>query len=144
MLKTTRCLVAAALTASAISAFAQDTANKTDVFGQPVTGLGAGSAAPTAPEAPRRVNINHANNANNANNASNVDGNTTAISATPALPVSPASPTLSAQQQRQAANRVTSEFQKFVADSSGVLLPIFGAEFFANAPTTVTPISGAP
>jgi protein involved in polysaccharide export with SLBB domain len=37
-----------------------------------------------------------------------------------------------------------SEFQKFVADNTGKLLPIFGAEFFANGPTTFTPVANAP
>ncbi|WP_229519452.1 polysaccharide biosynthesis/export family protein [Massilia rhizosphaerae] len=37
-----------------------------------------------------------------------------------------------------------SEFQKFIAENTGKLLPIFGAEFFANAPSTFAPISNAP
>jgi protein involved in polysaccharide export with SLBB domain len=37
-----------------------------------------------------------------------------------------------------------SEFQKFVADNTGKLLPIFGAEFFANGPDTFTPVANAP
>jgi len=37
-----------------------------------------------------------------------------------------------------------SEFQKFVEDSTGVALPIFGAEFFANAPSTFSPVANAP
>jgi protein involved in polysaccharide export with SLBB domain len=37
-----------------------------------------------------------------------------------------------------------SEFQKFIADNAGKLLPIFGSEFFANSPSTFAPISNAP
>jgi protein involved in polysaccharide export with SLBB domain len=37
-----------------------------------------------------------------------------------------------------------SEFQKFVADNTGKMLPIFGAEFFANTPSTFAPVSNAP
>jgi len=37
-----------------------------------------------------------------------------------------------------------SEFQKFVAENTGNMLPIFGAEFFANTPTTFAPVSNAP
>nr|WP_229481960.1 SLBB domain-containing protein [Massilia sp. JS1662] len=40
--------------------------------------------------------------------------------------------------------RAPSEFQKFIADNTGKLLPIFGAEFFANSPSTFAPISNAP
>jgi protein involved in polysaccharide export with SLBB domain len=37
-----------------------------------------------------------------------------------------------------------SEFQKFIADNTGKLLPIFGSEFFENTPSTFAPISNAP
>ena len=41
-------------------------------------------------------------------------------------------------------DKVPSEFQKFIADNTGKLLPIFGSEFFANTPSTFAPISNAP
>jgi protein involved in polysaccharide export with SLBB domain len=37
-----------------------------------------------------------------------------------------------------------SEFQKFLLESSGRRLPIFGAEFFVNAPSTFAPIFNSP
>jgi protein involved in polysaccharide export with SLBB domain len=37
-----------------------------------------------------------------------------------------------------------SEFQKFIADNTGKILPIFGSEFFANTPSTFAPVSNAP
>jgi protein involved in polysaccharide export with SLBB domain len=37
-----------------------------------------------------------------------------------------------------------SEFQKFIADNIGKLLPIFGAEFFANGTSTFTPVTNSP
>ena len=37
-----------------------------------------------------------------------------------------------------------SEFQKFVLDSTGSTLPVFGADFFANAPSTFAPVANAP
>lgn len=39
---------------------------------------------------------------------------------------------------------VTSEFQKFIAESTGKLLPIFGSEFFVNTPSTFSPILNTP
>jgi hypothetical protein len=36
-----------------------------------------------------------------------------------------------------------SEFQKFIADNTGKMLPIFGSEFFANTPSTFAPISNS-
>jgi protein involved in polysaccharide export with SLBB domain len=41
-------------------------------------------------------------------------------------------------------DKAPSEFQKFIEDNTGKLLPIFGAEFFANSPSTFAPISNAP
>jgi protein involved in polysaccharide export with SLBB domain len=37
-----------------------------------------------------------------------------------------------------------SEFQRFVFESTGKMLPIFGSEFFANAPSTFAPVLNAP
>ncbi|RJG23861.1 polysaccharide biosynthesis/export family protein [Massilia cavernae] len=50
------------------------------------------------------------------------------------------------QAAANAASRLgpTSEFQKFLQESTGKILPVFGAEFFANAPSTFAPILNAP
>jgi len=53
------------------------------------------------------------------------------------------------QQQVSAKNAgnapaVISEFQRFIAESTGRLLPIFGAEFFVNTPSTFSPILNTP
>lgn len=45
---------------------------------------------------------------------------------------------------RSARASTPSEFQKFVADSTGTPLPVFGAEFFSNAPSTFSPVANAP
>ena len=37
-----------------------------------------------------------------------------------------------------------SEFQKFIWDNTGQILPIFGSEFFANSPSTFAPIMNSP
>jgi protein involved in polysaccharide export with SLBB domain len=39
---------------------------------------------------------------------------------------------------------VLSEFQKFIAEGTGKILPMFGADFFANAPSTFAPIANSP
>jgi protein involved in polysaccharide export with SLBB domain len=36
------------------------------------------------------------------------------------------------------------EFQKFVADNTGTMLPIFGSEFFSNTPSTFAPVLNTP
>jgi len=48
------------------------------------------------------------------------------------------------QKARNDTDKEPSEFQKFIADNTGKLLPIFGAEFFVNTPSTFAPISNAP
>lgn len=40
--------------------------------------------------------------------------------------------------------RVASEFQKFIEDSTGKVLPVFGAGFFSSARSSFNPIGGAP
>ncbi|QOY96762.1 SLBB domain-containing protein [Massilia sp. UMI-21] len=40
--------------------------------------------------------------------------------------------------------RLQTEFQKFIRDSVGEELPVFGANFFANAPSTFAPILNSP
>ncbi|WP_426078142.1 SLBB domain-containing protein [Janthinobacterium sp. PSPC3-1] len=149
MTKITRCLVAVVLTVASIAASAQDGVSKEEMFGQALTpasassGAGAGAGASTgagagagaaASEMPRRVSIANANVADNS-----AEGNASGTSPR------------SAAGTRQAASRSvrgpevgSSEFQKFIADSTGKILPVFGAQFFANAAATFTPISGAP
>ncbi len=39
---------------------------------------------------------------------------------------------------------VSTEFQQFISDSTGKILPVFGADFFDNAPSTFAPIGNAP
>jgi protein involved in polysaccharide export with SLBB domain len=48
------------------------------------------------------------------------------------------------QNRERDVEREPSEFQKFLAENTGRMLPIFGAEFFANTPTTFAPVSNAP
>jgi len=47
-------------------------------------------------------------------------------------------------QQLQQRPPVTSEFQKFVSETLGKTLPVFGAEFFSNAPSTFAPVQNTP
>lgn len=146
MLKLTRCLFAVALVVSAVAVRAQDNAGRADSFGQPVTALGAPAAPQEAPA--RRVTINN-NTSNGADetyapaDGGNADRNAARDPRTGRL----LAPNGMAQQQQQQARRVPeppSEFQKFLLDSTGKMLPVFGKEFFASAPATFAPISGAP
>jgi protein involved in polysaccharide export with SLBB domain len=144
MPKITRCLLVVALAVTSIAASAQQGPGKTDRFGQPVTALGESdvTSAPAlaSPEAPRRVNIRNSGAADGADADDVADA---------AAMNNPASLTGQRPWQQQALfprarAPVTSEFQKFVSDGTGKILPVYGAEFFANAASTFAPISGAP
>ncbi|OYO32519.1 polysaccharide export protein [Janthinobacterium sp. PC23-8] len=104
------------------------------MFGQANTSLGASSVAS---ETPRRVNITNVG-ANSNTSDTNAEADLVPSSRAAAL----------AKQKSSSTSRNpevgTSEFQKFIADSTGKILPVFGAQFFANTPDTFTPISGAP
>lgn len=45
---------------------------------------------------------------------------------------------------RDERRRTASEFQNFIEDSTGKVLPVFGAGFFASSASSFTPIAGAP
>jgi protein involved in polysaccharide export with SLBB domain len=148
MPKITRCLLVVALAAASIAASAQQELGKTDSFGQPVTALGgsdvmsAPASPPASPEASRRVSIR--------NNAA--DDNDVAPATSSGLQGAGTTPGVGRQQSQQQlqglAQRgrapVTSEFQKFISDGTDMILPVYGAEFFANAAATFAPINGAP
>lgn len=129
MTKIIRRLLAVVLAVTSIAASAQDAGTKEEMFGQVITP----PASPAAPEMPRRISIN---------NSSTADSNSeTSTSPRSRSVLDTRTPSTSAVKGAEVG---TSEFQKFIADSTGKILPVFGAQFFANAPGTFTPISGAP
>jgi protein involved in polysaccharide export with SLBB domain len=133
MFKFTPGFVAVALAATAIGASAQD-AGKADMFGQETSNVGAGDVLST-PAAPRKVAISNASSP--------------AAAAVAAGQVSPEAGNGVLAQRALAkhaanGNDAPSEFQKFISDSTGAILPIFGAEFFSNAPSTFAPILNSP
>jgi protein involved in polysaccharide export with SLBB domain len=128
MFKFTPSFVAVALAATAIAASAQE-ASKADMFGQETSSVGA---AVSTPATPRKVSITNASSPAAASAKASADAGNGVIA-----PRSIANHTA-------AGNDAPSEFQKFIADSTGKILPIFGAEFFANAPSTFAPILNSP
>jgi protein involved in polysaccharide export with SLBB domain len=143
MFKITSSLMAVALAATAIAASAQETTNKADLFGQDSSSSGstdamaAPSAASTvvgAPASPRRAMISNAATSPAA----------AAVQAAAESGNGVLAPRALASKQTAIGNDQPSEFQKFISDSTGKILPIYGAEFFANAPSTFAPILNSP
>ncbi|MGI4842059.1 MAG: SLBB domain-containing protein [Janthinobacterium lividum] len=123
--------LALAISAVATIASAQDSTPRADeMFGQTIPDPAASTASPATPAAPRRVSITNGTTARQA---------TTPGAATGMLP------NASLPENGQGDNgKVKTEFQKFIFDSVGEELPVFGANFFDNAPSTFAPILNSP
>jgi protein involved in polysaccharide export with SLBB domain len=134
MTKFPRRLAAIVLAAVSFGASAQDSASRTDTFGQAVTPLGGAPAPAVQASTPRRVVIS---NASEAAVNERGDGNSGQRDSSTGVGQQQSPP-------RGENDRITSEFQRFLSDSTGKILPVFGAQFFDNAPRSFTPISGAP
>jgi protein involved in polysaccharide export with SLBB domain len=141
MFKITPSFVAVALAASTIAASAQETPSKADLFGQDASSSSDAMAAPSAasnvvgaPASPRRAMISNAATSPAA----------AAVQAAAESGNGVLAPRALASKQTAIGNDQPSEFQKFISDSTGKILPIYGAEFFANAPSTFAPILNSP
>jgi protein involved in polysaccharide export with SLBB domain len=133
MLNFPRIVVTGVLLASCLSALAQD---KSDYFGQAAPSAGEGKPVSPFEAPPKRVMISNAA----AKNASAV-----ATQSTPAPDSEPvAAPSAAQVAEEPDSSGGANEFQRFISDSSGQQLPLFGSEFFANAPTTFAPVGNAP
>jgi protein involved in polysaccharide export with SLBB domain len=141
--------VALAIGAASTIASAQESPARADeMFGQHLNS----AQAPTAtPAAPRRVSITNATHAM----ASAADASAVAAQSRQASSSAGALPARAVQARGGQAPFATdatdmeqpkfqTEFQKFIFDSVGQDLPIFGANFFANAPSTFAPIVNSP
>jgi protein involved in polysaccharide export with SLBB domain len=164
MFKFTKIFSAVALAVTAIAASAQETSNKADMFGQEAPSTVG--EAPVAPAPARKQAITNATPGQNAAQAFGQNygqgqaqtqaqgqglGRAAANGANQpgrvAMPVNGALEGAESRQfQKQLANQNAplSEFQKFVEDNTGKVLPIFGSEFFANAPSTFAPVLNSP
>lgn len=137
--------MAAALALASTSVFAQDTQSKSDLFGQESAPV---SSTDTPVPAAKRVSI-----VNRPTGEQDEAGTAPVAGAERGAGVdrgagaergAAASRTRSRTAAGESVKAASSEFQKFVFDNTGTQLPVFGAEFFANAPSTFAPVSNAP
>jgi protein involved in polysaccharide export with SLBB domain len=149
MFKFTKIFAAVALAATSIAASAQDTNNKSDLFNQDASATsntGMGDATMSSTQS-RRLSI--------SNNPPNESGAGRANASGNVYGAQSRRQSNGMQQGRDLNGRVLndrdvevprepSEFQKFIADNTGKMLPIFGSEFFANTPSTFAPVSNSP
>ncbi|HEU4775419.1 MAG TPA: SLBB domain-containing protein, partial [Telluria sp.] len=130
--------MAVVLAATSLSAASQD---KSDYFGQSPSA----QSAPAAPE-PRRVIIQNRDQSGQVEPAPADDADSgETLQDRRAGETDGAPRTAKTRPVRRASERaVPSEFQQFIRDSTGKLLPVFGASFFQAGAATFAPIGGAP
>ncbi len=133
MFKITRCVMAVALAVTSFAASAQQGSGADDMFGQAQPGFDPVS---TEPAAPRKLRITNAGASEVP--GTGVAGNDAGATAVNAKRTAIKSPGNFEKEQ------APGEFQKFVAENTGKMLPIFGSEFFENTPSTFAPISNTP
>jgi protein involved in polysaccharide export with SLBB domain len=160
MFKFTKSFTAVALAMTAFTASAQEATNKADMFGQETpSSVGdaansPASASVAAPAPARRLSITNAmpgqtaaqslNQAYGQGQASGQAGGRNRAANMNGAREGAESRQLQNQRQMADQNAPLSEFQKFIEDNTGKVLPIFGSEFFANAPSTFAPILNSP
>jgi len=147
MFKFTKKFMAVALAAASVSASAQS-----DMFGQELPR--AENPVPT-PVAPARVRITNATAAQIPVKASADVDNVSGVDNGPRVDnganlESGARLGNGTRDERVTGRQIVkkraelSEFQKFISENTGKILPIFGTEFFANGSSTFTPIQNSP
>ena len=107
-------------------------------------------AAVVAPEAPRKVRIANGGNSERggADSFASVDENS-GLSQARSAPVdrsvqAPGARPAKGKGGDLPQEKQVSEFQKFLRDGTGEILPVFGAEFFAGSRSNFTPVMSSP
>ncbi|WP_426190284.1 SLBB domain-containing protein [Massilia sp. DWR3-1-1] len=125
------CLIAAATITGCFTAQAQEVGGRSESFGQPVTL--PGEAATVSEARPARTVIR--------NSASDTSAGLDTVGAGRS---SVGDSEVAARLARSARPPQANEFQKFLVESTGRSVPLFGGEFFSNAPSTFAPVMNAP
>ena len=154
MLKLPRFLIAGALVVTCLSASSQE---NSDYFGQSAEPEVGQQATQSAQPAPRRLSISNATEARREPRRDSMseespaprrelDRDTTRdLRNTDFGDGAPrVAPVGSAAGQLPPALPLATEFQKFIFDSTGKKIPVFGADYFAKGPTTFAPLGNAP
>lgn len=156
MSKINRTVLAVALAVTSIAAYPQQTNQSDDMFGQDVP-----APASVEPAQPRKLSITNAGVTGQGENLMGANG-LVQRGGNAELPGKGAragrrsedgalanrqglkDPLRRDEGQPRAKEDEPNAFQEFVFDNTGVELPIYGADFFVNAPPTFAPISNTP
>lgn len=149
MLKLLRFLTAGILAAASVSAISQD---KSDYFGQ---SLSSEAEAP-AQIPPKRISITNGSDVDSQSDSGSIaERRDNAVQGERGARREPGDRReLGGAEDRRllgiaravphGATEEASEFQQYIADSTGRILPVFGAEFFTNAPSSFAPLGNTP
>jgi protein involved in polysaccharide export with SLBB domain len=128
MFKISTGLLAISLALSSIGASAQSSVSRDDMFGQDIPSTDGPAAAPSAPPKVRITNGERPSAPQGAAQRIQERGEGGGL-----------------QDRTRAPDPVViSEFQKFLSDSTGRILPVFGSGFFESAQSQFAPIGGGP
>jgi protein involved in polysaccharide export with SLBB domain len=154
MFKFTTCVMAVTLAATSITASAQNSASKDDMFGQEMPSMSEPAPVQAAPGKVRIMNGPAAEqdisgrgfDASDSERAGRLEGRggESSRGRQSAQRRAANERAFASERDSAARNEVISEFQNFMWDSTGKILPVFGSEFFANAPSSFTPIVNSP
>jgi protein involved in polysaccharide export with SLBB domain len=142
MFKFSKSFTAVALAAAAVGASAQEFTNKADMFGQDQSGAG-NAASVTAGANLGSTSVRKVISNVPAGQAAAVAAGRAGTSAD-AERGSGLVPQSAFGNQTGVKTAELGEFQKFISENTGKVLPIFGSEFFADAPSTFAPIMNSP
>lgn len=145
MFKISTGFLAVTLAVSSIGASAQNLPSRDDMFGQDMPSSDIPAAAPSAPARVRITNSERQGAVPGAGASAQRRGAQSARGAQSGR-FDQARGDMAALQdgERTRDTEVISEFQKFLSDSTGRILPVFGASFFESAQSQFDPIGGGP
>ena len=144
MFKFNKSFAAVAMALTSIAASAQDT-NKSDLFNQePSASASASSVTPNMGDTALSTGTTRKTRITNSQASELGTGAVRNDNAVTDRDVQRRQTNTMQRGVQNEADREPSEFQKFIAENTGKLLPVFGSEFFANTPSTFAPISNSP
>jgi len=140
MFKFSTGFLAVTLAVSSTGAMAQSSTSRDDMFGQEMPSSDSSMLAPSTPSKVRITNTDRYEAQRTGNGkAGDARSQQTGTSAG-RVPSRGENPSSLNDQGLEA----ISEFQKFLADSGGRILPVFGANFFESGQSSFTPIGAGP
>ena len=142
-------LLAVALAVNSINVSAQNSAGKDEMFGQEASTSGE---APPAQNTPRKVRITNGTSEQRAlgqdrdspYDESGGQGNRQEPRDASASRRADSRNGQGDERAESSREKTLNEFQKFMRESTGKILPVYGAGFFANAPASFTPVLNSP